>query len=223
LEPELIARLQKAGKSFGEHRVLDQIDLEIRPGRLYGLVGENGSGKTTLIHLIAGMLAPDAGTVAVWGKDPFRHWQIRRQIGILPEEDTYFPELTAREYLGWVARLRQISDAESRDQMERLAQGFSLGDRLDHLVGSLSYGMRRKVLLTGAILGHPRLLLLDEPTNGLDSQSTQFLSELLAAHRIGDGSAVLASHDRRFVEEICTNLLVLEKGRLIGKTDVQGA
>jgi ABC-2 type transport system ATP-binding protein len=208
-------QLQGIRKAYGARVVLDALDLQLRPGRTCGLWGRNGTGKTTLLRIISGMLLPDAGTVRVFGRDPASDWSVRRQMGIVEDGDTYFPELTPEEYLWWVGRLREVEEETCGRQIERLAKAFYIEDRLGDLTGSLSHGMRRKVAMASAFIGMPPSILLDEPTNGLDVDSAEALAELLIEHRQGGGTAVLACHDRGFVERCCSEVIAISGGRLV--------
>jgi ABC-type multidrug transport system ATPase subunit len=201
-------------KCFGQRVVLDGLDAHLRPGCTYGLWGRNGVGKTTLLRIVSGMLLPDGGVVRVLGKDPAADWLVRRQVGIVEDGDTYFPELTAAEYLWWVGRLRKADDAATDRSIDRLAAAFYIEDRLGDLTGSLSHGMRRKVAIASAFVGRPQIVVMDEPTNGLDVDSLRALCSLLAEHRGRGGMALLACHDGPFVRSACSHVVRIEDGRL---------
>jgi ABC-2 type transport system ATP-binding protein len=206
--------LRNVSKKFDELVVLKNINLGIYPKNIYGLCGENGSGKSTLINIIIGICNPDEGIVRVFGKDPRKDWKIRQRIGTLQEEDAYFPELTATEFLWWVGRLRGLTDTQCEEQIKTLSEMFYLNNKLDNLIDSLSYGMRRKTVLAATFMAKPQLLLLDEPSNGLDYGSLESLCNLLKKHQQKGGTAIIASHNLAFVKKICTNVIVLSNGRL---------
>ncbi len=209
--------LECVGKKFDNHTAVNNITLTMHKGCIYGLCGRNGAGKTTLLKIISGILPPDSGTVKVFGKNPTKDWLIRRQIGIVQEEDTYFPELTAWEFLWWVGRLRQLTDIQCKEQIKRLAHAFYFEKNIDDLIESFSYGMRRKVLVASAFIAEPKLLLLDEPTNGLDYASIEFLCELLAKHQQKEKIAIIASHNWEFVKSVCSNVIIFVEGRIAKK------
>jgi ABC-type multidrug transport system ATPase subunit len=209
-----MVELRAISKAFGELLVLDQINLDLSPHHLYGLRGRNGAGKTTLMNIILGLCPPDKGTARVLGKNPEQDWQIRHTIGTLQEEDAYFPELTAAEFLWWVGRLRGMTDTHSEQQIKAIAEQFYLSHKLDHRMESLSYGMIRKVLLAGAFMADPQILLLDEPSNGLDTDSVDSLRTLLNQHQQKGGTALIISHNQSFIQEICTDVLVLDNGKI---------
>jgi ABC-type multidrug transport system ATPase subunit len=204
--------LESVEKAFGKRVVLRGVSLRLQAGCTYGLCGRNGAGKTTLLRLITGMASPDAGKVRVMGKDPVCEWAVRREMGIVEDGDTYFPELTASEYLWWVGRLRGVEEKTCRGQTERLAKAFYIEDRLNDLTGSLSHGMRRKVAIASAFVGEPRLLVMDEPTNGLDVDSVRALCGLLIEHRKAGGTALLACHDREFLARASSHTITIDGG-----------
>lgn len=205
--------LQNVSKKFDNLVVLSDINLEMFPGNIYGLCGRNGTGKTTLINIIMGICIPDKGVVKVFGKNPQKDYKIRQLIGILQEDDVYFPELTVTEFLWWVGRLRGLTDTQCEEQIEKLSVLFYFDRKLDDLICTLSYGMRRKVLIAAAFVAEPKLLLLDEPTNGLDYSSLESLCNLLAEHKQKGGTAIISSHNLKFIMEICINAIVLKNGR----------
>ena len=168
-----------------------------------------------MIRIICGIISADQGRVRVFDKDPKKHWQIRRDIGIVEDEDSYFPELTASEFIWWVGRLRKLTDKQCQEEIEQLAQMFFIEKRLDNLIGALSHGMRRKVEIAAALIGKPRLIILDEPTNGLDVDSVEVLCETLKKQRENGGAAIVACHDRAFIERVCTDRVTLENGAVV--------
>jgi ABC-type multidrug transport system ATPase subunit len=198
-------------KSFGPRCVLRDVSLSFEPGRAYGLCGKNGSGKTTLLRIVSGMTAPDRGTVRVLDQDPAVAWSVRRHMGIVEDADVYFPELTVREFLWWVSRIRLCDGLPVEQAIDSLLERINLADRAEELVGALSHGMRRRVYLASAFVGRPPILLLDEPTVGLDHDSLDILVGLILDHR-REGLVVCASHDRDFVARACTDVLTLQEG-----------
>ena len=206
--------LQKVSKKYGELVVLKDIDLEISANHIYGLCGKNGVGKTTLINIIIGICTPDKGIVKVFGKDPTKDWEIKQRIGTLQEDDAYFSELTATEFLWWVGRLRGLTDTQCEKEIKTLSEMFYLNQKLDNLISLLSFGMRRKTLLAAAFMAKPKLLLLDEPTNGLDRDSSESLYGLLDEHQQKGGTVIIASHDSTFIRKVCTEVILLDDGKI---------
>ena len=208
-------QLEDIRKQYERCVALDQISLNLECGKAYGLWGRNGAGKTTLIRIVLGVLSPDHGTVRVFGNDPKREWSVRREIGIVSDEDEYFPELTVEEFLWWVGKLRSVRDSVYKEQVERYTHAFYIDEHRNHLMSSLSHGARRKVSVISAFIGEPKLIVMDEPINGLDIDSIEALCYLLKKHRGEGGSVLIACHDATFIKEVCTDIIEIDKGKMV--------
>jgi len=207
-------QLKNVKKQYDQCVALDQINISIEYGKTYGLWGRNGAGKTTLIRIILGVLTPDNGTVCVFGNNPKKEWSVRREIGIVIDEDEYFPELTVEEFLWWVGKLRSIKDSVYEKQIEKYTHAFYINEHRNHLIGSLSHGTRRKVSVISAFIGEPKLIVMDEPINGLDVDSIEALCKLLKKHREKGGAALIACHDAAFIKGVCTDIIEIDKGKI---------
>jgi ABC-2 type transport system ATP-binding protein len=215
LEDLRMIQLENIRKQFDQCVALNDIGLDLEIGKTYGLWGRNGAGKTTLIRIILGVLSPDHGTVRVFDNDPKRDWSIRREIGIVTDEDAYFPELTVEEFLWWVGKLRSVKEDMLEEQIERYTNAFNIDEHRHHFIGSLSHGTRRKVSVIGAFIGMPNLIVMDEPLNGLDIDSIEILCHLLKKHKEEGGTALIACHDSMFVREVCTDMIEIDKGKIL--------
>jgi ABC-2 type transport system ATP-binding protein len=207
--------LENIRKQYERCVALDQISLDLEYGKAYGLWGRNGAGKTTLIRIVLGVLSPDQGIVRVFGNDPKRDWSVRREIGLVSDEDAYFPELTVEEFLWWIGKLRSVTSSPYQEQIARYTQAFYIDEHRDHLISSLSHGTRRKVSVVSAFIGEPKLIVMDEPTNGLDVDSIEALCRLLREHRHGGGAALIACHDAAFMKETCTDIIEIDEGKIV--------
>ena len=208
-------QLENIKKQYGQCIALDQISLDLEYGKAYGLWGRNGAGKTTLIRIVLGVLSPDRGTVRVFGNDPKRDWSVRREIGLVSDEDVYFSELTVEEFLWWIGKLRSTRDSLYQEQIERYTQAFYVDEHRNHLISSLSYGTRRKVSVISAFIGEPKLIVMDEPTSGLDVDSIEALCRLLREHRQEGGAALIACHNATFMKETCTDIIEIDGGKIV--------
>lgn len=207
--------LEHVRKQFGPNIVLADVSLVTEYGKVYALQGKNGAGKTTLIRIALGLMLADSGVVRVFNEDPYLNWSIRREIGIVSDEDAYFPELTVEEYLWWIGRLRSVDNTICERQIDTYTSMFCIDDRKDHFISSLSHGMRRKVLIISAFIGEPKLIVMDEPTDGLDTGSLSVLGDLLKNHANKGNTAVISCHDMAFAKMACTNMILLDKGNVI--------
>ncbi|MEV5983652.1 ABC transporter ATP-binding protein [Streptomyces sp. NPDC052051] len=194
---------------------LDGVDLAFGPG-VHGLLGPNGAGKTSLIRVLATVAEPDGGRVEILGKDIAdrgRRGRVRRHLGYLPQEFGYYPGFTVREFVAYVAWLKELPAAGTDAAVERAVARVGLADRIDAKVRTLSGGMVRRVGIAQAIVNDPRVLLLDEPTAGLDPEQRVEFRELL--RELGMTTAVIVStHLVEDVASACTEVTLLERGRV---------
>ncbi|MDI5987247.1 ABC transporter ATP-binding protein [Halomonas sp. M4R5S39] len=190
---------------------LDALDLRVRQGEVLALLGHNGAGKTTTMKLILGLLSPSAGTLAVLGGAPDGpHAEtLRRRLGYLPENVSFYEQLTGREVLTYFARLKRVD----RRQVDALLERVGLGEAACRRVRTYSKGMRQRLGLAQALLGEPRLLLLDEPTTGLDPAATRDFYETVRELREGGCTVLLSSHVLPGVEPYIDRALILGAGR----------
>ncbi|MFD7088786.1 ATP-binding cassette domain-containing protein [Streptomyces sp. NPDC059896] len=201
----------------GGRRALDAVDLHVDSGTV-GLLGANGAGKTTLLRILTGVLRPTSGRVTVAGHDLSTTAGLtaaKRALGYLPQELSLYPDLTAREFLDYIAVLKGIHDKRERRRQvaERLAE-VGLEDRASERLAGHSGGMRRRIGIAQALLGDPSVLIVDEPTTGLDPHERMRFRALLAG--LGGGRTVLLStHILDDVAQTCSEVAVLASGRLV--------
>ncbi|MFF9169395.1 MULTISPECIES: ATP-binding cassette domain-containing protein [unclassified Streptomyces] len=201
----------------GGRRALDDVDLHIEGGTV-GLLGANGAGKTTLLRILTGVLRPTSGRVVVAGHDLATTAGLnamKRTLGYLPQELSPYPDLTAREFLDYIAVLKGIHDRRERRREvgERLAE-VGLEDRAGERLGGFSGGMRRRVGIAQALLGDPTVLVVDEPTAGLDPHERMRFRALLAGLG-GRRTVLLSTHILDDVAQTCPEVAVLTTGRLV--------
>jgi len=202
---------------------LDRLDLTV-PGGMYGLLGANGAGKTTLMRLLVGLLQPTAGTVRVGDHDLATRAgrrAVRRVLGYLPQEAGVYPDLTAREFLDYIALLKGIDrTADRRRQVGAMLEVVGLADKAGDKLRTFSGGMRRRIGIAQALVADPRLLIVDEPTAGLDPQERVRFRTLLA-RLAGDRTVLLSTHIVSDVAQTARQVGVLGAGRLLFAGSVQ--
>jgi ABC-2 type transport system ATP-binding protein len=198
-------------KSYGPHRGIEDISLEVEAGEVFGFLGPNGAGKTTAIRTLLDFLHPTAGSARIFGLDTHRDSvRIRRRIGNLPGDFGYGKGATGREALDLLARLRGVSEL---GRAEELARRFRAD--LDRPLGQLSRGNRQKVGLILAFFHRPDLLILDEPTGGLDPLMREEFLALVGEERDRGRAVFISSHELSEVERVCDRVGIIREGRLI--------
>ncbi len=210
--------LRGVTKSFGDTKAVVGIDLEVPAGSFYGIVGPNGAGKTTTLSIIAGLLRPDTGTVLVRGIDALAEpEQAKRLMGILPDRLRTFDRLTGRQLLYYFGVLRGMKPAVVESRTEDLARAFDLTDSLHRMVADFSVGMKKKLLLAGAMIHSPRVLVLDEPFESVDPTSSAVILEILSTYVAHGGTVLLSSHGMELVERVCSRVAVIVSGRVLAE------
>ena len=197
--------------SYRHRSVLRGLDLEIEGGTIYGLLGPNGAGKTTLIRSICGRVRPDAGSIAVAGRDNRDRAALRR-IGLVPQEIALYGHLTIRENLETVARLSGLDAGEAEAALAWVREIGGLGQRWNERTEILSGGWKRRVNIAAAVLHRPGLLILDEPTVGVDIDARNDLQAVIVGLSAGGMGVLLATHDLDQAETICTKVGFLRQG-----------
>jgi ABC-2 type transport system ATP-binding protein len=208
--------LDHAARWYGNVVAVNDVSFSLGAG-VTGLLGPNGAGKTTLLHMLAGFLAPSAGTVHVLGRSPHRDPSVYRQIGLVPERESVYSFLTGYEYVRFNARLQGLPDAESAARQAIARVG--LEDAADRAIGTYSKGMRQRAKVAGALVHDPQVLLLDEPFNGMDPRQRLSMMDLLGEMATAGRTILFSSHILEEVERIGTEILVVVAGRLAASGD----
>jgi ABC-2 type transport system ATP-binding protein len=209
-------------KRYGATVAVDSVDLEVREGDRYGFLGPNGSGKTTLVRMLLGLVYATSGEIEVLGRPvPKRVAEVLPQVGALVEGPAAYPHLSGRRNLTLLdAAGRGGPRRTRRKRIEDVLEQVGLGGVDQRPVKAYSLGMRQRLGLAGALLRHPRLLILDEPTNGLDPQGIKEIRELLVELNAGGTTVFLSSHLLAEVEQLCTRVGVVDRGRLVLEEDL---
>jgi ABC-2 type transport system ATP-binding protein len=202
-------------KRYGDRAVVDNVDLQVAPGRICGFLGPNGSGKTTTIRMLCGLLKPDAGEGTCLGLDVIRDARaIKRQAGYMTQKFGWYEDLSIRENLDFIARLFEVPDRAQA--VHDALQHLGLAERQDQLAGALSGGWKQRLALAGCLIHRPRLLLLDEPTAGVDPKARRdFWDEI---HRLAaEGITVLVSTHYMDEAERCHELVYIAYGKVLAR------
>jgi len=194
-------------------RAVDDVDFDVRPGEVFGLLGPNGSGKSTTVKLLLGLLYPTKGHIEVFAHSP-RHVQTKSRIGYLPEESYLYRYLDSRETLDFFGNLFRLSGGERRNRTEQLLEMVGLGQTRTRAVGEFSKGMQRRIGLAQALINDPDLVILDEPTSGLDPIGCREMKDLILALARRGKTVILSSHLLADVEDVCDRVVILYGGRI---------
>ncbi|HEU5336994.1 MAG TPA: ABC transporter ATP-binding protein [Terriglobales bacterium] len=202
-------------RRYGPITAVDDISFQTRSGEILGFLGPNGAGKTTTMRMITGYLPPTSGEVRIEGAGLRRNpLAAKRKIGYLPELPPLYPELTVKDYLNFVARLRQVPARERQAAVERALDRCSLADVGGRVIGRLSKGYRQRVGIAQAILHNPRLLIFDEPTAGLDPRQILETRQLIRG-LAGDHTVILSTHILSEAANTCQRVIIINRGKLV--------
>jgi len=215
-EPPIVA----AGltKRYGDLVAVDGLDLELRRGEIFGLLGQNGAGKTTTILMLLGLTEPSSGSARVMGLDPARDaLRVKRQVGYLPDSVGFYGDLTGRQNLRYTARLNGLDRAEAEVRLNEALEQVGLRDRADSRADTYSRGMLQRLGIADALIKEPEILILDEPTAAIDPIGVVEILQLLRdlVHRRGV-TVLLSSHLLTQVQSVCDRVGIFAAGRLIG-------
>ncbi len=203
-------------KQFAGREVLRGIDLDVRPGQVLGYLGANGAGKSTTIRILTGLLGDFEGDVRVCGLDVRRQpLEVKRRIGYVPENAQLYDALSAREFFELVGRLHGLSDELALHRAHEYLSAFGLDGRFGSRLGSLSKGMRQKILLSSALLHAPEIVFLDEPLSGLDVAATILVKTLIRSLADRGRTVFYCSHMMDVVERVCDRIAILADGRIV--------
>ena len=209
-------------KHFGNREAVSDLSLHVAPGRAFGLLGPNGAGKTTTVRMLTGLLAPDGGSVTLFGERLTRGNAdaLRSRVGVQTDTNLY-EALTVRDNLRAWGELYGLTDDAVTRRMAEVLEVLDLSDRIDSLVGELSKGMRQKLSVGRAVLHEPELLFLDEPTAGLDPEAAVDLIDYLRQMtRSLHTTVVICTHQLHGLEALCDDVGILKDGRLVAAGDV---
>jgi len=204
-------------KSYnGTYKAVDNLNLEIKDGEIYGLLGPNGAGKTTTIKMITGIIAPTNGNIEINGininKNPIK---AKEQFGYVPDSPDMFLRLTGIEYLNFMADVYGVSKEDRTERIKEMSKRFGMESDIGDKIQAYSHGMRQKIILIGVMIHKPKVWILDEPMTGLDPKSAFTLKEMMREHADAGNTVVFSTHVLEVAEKICDKVAIINKGQLI--------
>jgi ABC-2 type transport system ATP-binding protein len=210
--------IQHLTKRFGAQTAVDDLSFEVPAGQILGFLGPNGAGKSTTLKMLTGMLEPTSGTATICGFDLLREpLEVKRRVGFVPESGAVFESLTGLEYLEMVAALYAIPQEAALARIRQFIAFFDLSFETltDKLLGAYSKGMRRKVVITAALLHNPPVVFFDEPLDGLDANAAVGFKALIQTLAHEGKTIVYSSHILDVVERVCDRVIIIDKGRML--------
>lgn len=209
-------------KKYGSRFVLENLSLNVEKGSIYGFLGQNGAGKTTTIKLLSGLSTPAKGQIFVDGMDlSSESGKIKQILGLVPQDSGFYDERTALSHMVYYGRLKGLSKKESLEQSKVLLDQVGLGNEMFKRVGYFSHGMKTRLGIAQALLNDPKILILDEPTNGLDPVGIRQIRQILRECNNKGITIFLSSHNLLEIQEICTHVGILDKGKLIAESTIE--
>jgi len=203
-------------RRFGDFTAVDRVNLRVRAGAFFGFLGPNGAGKSTTIKMLTGLLAPTSGRVRVLGRDlAAEPLEVKRRIGVVPEDLNLFERLTGAEMLSFTGRMYGLGREEIAGRARELLALMELDAEPRRLVVEYSHGMRKKLSLACALIHRPEILFLDEPFEGVDAIASRTLKDLLLRLTARGLTVFLTSHVLEIVERLCTDIAIISEGRLV--------
>ncbi len=212
----VIVETRELTKKFNGHKAVDNLNLVIKEGELFGLLGPNGAGKSTTVAMLSTILQPTEGTAIVGGYDIRQQPKnVRRMIGVVLQDISLYDELTARENLAYFGKLHDVGGDKLRKRIDELLEVAKLKDRANDRVKTFSGGMKRRLNLVCGLLHEPRLLFLDEPTTGFDPQARLAVWELIKELKAEGTTILLTTHYMEEADFLCDRVAVMDKGKIV--------
>jgi ABC-2 type transport system ATP-binding protein len=205
-------------KAYDSKTVVDNLNLNVAEGEVFGLLGPNGAGKTTTILMLLGLTEPSGGTAEVYGHSPTREpLQVKRLIGYLPENVGFYGNLTARENLQFIAELNGIGEVEADIRIDQLLEAVGLTEAAPKPVNQYSKGMRQRLGIADVLIKQPKVAILDEPTAGLDPEGINQILEMISGLPGRGTTVILSSHQLYQVQKICHRVGIMSGGRMVAQ------
>lgn len=210
--------IQNISKSYnkGAVKAVDDLNLQVENGEIFGFLGPNGAGKTTTIKMIVGLLNPDRGNILIDGTDIRQNpIEAKKKIGFVPDNPNLYERLTGMEYLNFMADIYQVPAQVRGERIEYYLDMFELKDAASDLIKSYSHGMKQKTALAGALIHDPAVWILDEPMVGLDPKSAHLLKNQMRSHCDKGNIVFFSTHILEVAERLCDRIGIIHRGRLI--------
>lgn len=208
--------LKDLRKTYSDFAAVDGLTLTVPQRCFFGFLGPNGAGKTTTIRMLTGLAVPSSGSIQVLGLPlPERALDVRRDIGLVPDDSLLFDHLTGYEYLQFIGRMYGLARAVAKERAIELLRLFELDEETRKLVGEYSKGMRKRLAMAAALIHRPRLFLMDEPFEGVDAVGARLMKDILLEQVRRGATVFLTSHVLDVVERLCDRLAIIHHGKIL--------
>ncbi len=212
--------VQALCKDYGPYRAINNLNFSLKKGDVVGFLGPNGAGKSTTMKIITGFMAPTSGKASVAGFDVFENpIEVKKRIGYLPETPPVYTDMFVKDYLTYVAELKEVKKDKIKTLVDRAIEKTNLGSVQNRLIGHLSKGFRQRVGIAQAIVSDPEVLILDEPTVGLDPKQVAEIRELIQELR-GQHTIILSTHILSEVQAVCEKVIIINKGKIVAQDTI---
>lgn len=208
--------LKNVSKSYGVFKAVDNINLEVKSGEIFGFLGPNGAGKTTTIKMITGILEADKGEVLIdnidINKKPI---EAKKLFGFVPDSPDMFLKLRGVEYLNFICDIYDVDKNIREERINKLGEQFAMRGSLNDKISSYSHGMRQKIIIMGVLLHEPKLWILDEPMTGLDPKSSHMVKSIMREHTDKGNTVFFSTHVLEVAERICDRVAIISDGKIL--------
>jgi ABC-2 type transport system ATP-binding protein len=203
-------------KVYGNKAAVDGLNLEVPRGSFFGFLGPNGAGKSTTIRMLTGLIPPNSGEIELLGlRMPEHELEVKKRIGLVPDESLLFDRLTGTEFLEFVGRMYGLARPVARERARALMALFELDDNRKKLIAEYSKGMRKRVAMAASLIHHPELFLMDEPFEGVDAVGARLMKDILLDQVRHGATIFLTSHVLEVVERLCDRVAIIHAGRIV--------
>lgn len=202
---------------------LKNINLDIKDGEVFGLIGKNGAGKSTLIKCITGIISSSNGKILINDLEASpNNLKVKMQIGFCPDDHSVYETLTGREFCNFVADVYKVSKRKRGVALNKLVPLFEMEKAFDNQIKSYSHGMKQKICIIGSLIHNPKIWILDEPMVGLDPQTIQVVMNLIKEFKLANKTVIFSSHTLSTIEKVCDRAGIINKGELVGVVNIKG-